>query len=248
MEEKLIKRQKQKRFLSFFIIFIILSITVVISLKSDYFKIKEVEVKNNNLISRDETIILANVIGENIFFLNKDRVKTNILNNPYVKDVKINKKLPSKVILTIQEKDIKGIIRLKNYFVDIDSEGRMVHTINKFPNGKLIYIEGIDAKEYVFNEYVTSDAIKLRSIVEVLKIFAYSDIKSQIEKVDVKDPYNVNIVTKSGINICIGDCSNLEYKLSFAMTLLKSPELNGKKGTIDISSDGTAVFCEKRGD
>ncbi|SHE54880.1 MULTISPECIES: cell division protein FtsQ/DivIB [Caloramator] len=246
MEEKLIKRQKQKRFLSFLIIFIILSITVVISLKSDYFKIKEVEVKNNNLISRDEAIILANVIGENIFFLDKNKVKTNILNNPYVKDVKINKKLPSKILLTIEEKDIKGIIRVKNYFVDIDSEGRMVHTINKFPNGKLIYLEGIDAKEYVFNEYVTSDSVKLKSIVEILKIFSYIDIKSQIEKVDVKDPYNVNIITKSGINICVGDCSNLEYKLSFAMTLLKSPELSGKKGTIDISSDGTAVFNEKR--
>ncbi|MCX7694107.1 MAG: FtsQ-type POTRA domain-containing protein, partial [Caloramator sp.] len=130
MEERLIKRRKQKRFLSFIIVFILLSTTVVISLKSDYFKIKEVEVKNNNLISRDEVIILANVIGENIFFLDKDKVKTNILNNPYVKDVKINRKLPSKIILTINEKDIKGIIKVKNYFVDIDSEGKMVHTVN----------------------------------------------------------------------------------------------------------------------
>lgn len=248
MEERLIKRRKQKRFLSFIIVFILLSTTVVISLKSEYFKIKEVEVKNNNLISRDEVIILANVIGENIFFLDKDKVKTNIQNNPYVKDVKINRKLPSKIILTINEKDIKGIIKVKNYFVDIDSEGRMVHTINKFPNGKLIYLEGIDVKEYVFNEYVTSDTIKLKSIVEVLKIFTYPEIKSQIEKVNVKDPYNVNIVTKNGITICVGDCSNLEYKLSFAMTLLKSPELSGKKGTIDVSSDGTAVFNETRGD
>ncbi|WDC84084.1 FtsQ-type POTRA domain-containing protein [Caloramator sp. mosi_1] len=103
--------------------------------------------------------------------MDKERVKTNVLNNPYVKDVKITRKLPSKVVLTLKEKDIKGIIRVKNYFVDIDSEGRMVHTINKFPNGKLIYLEGIDVKEYVFNEYVTNDSIKLKSIVEVLKIF-----------------------------------------------------------------------------
>ncbi|CDF57831.1 cell division protein FtsQ/DivIB [Thermobrachium celere] len=245
MEAKLKVRRKKRKLVSFIIILIILLTSILTALKSDYFKIKEVEVKNNNLVTRDEIIILANIIGENIFFLDKNKVKANILNNPYVKDVKIDRKFPAKIVINIDEKDIKGIIRVKNYYVDIDSEGRMVHTVNKFPNGKLIYLEGIDAKDYVYNDYVAKDETKRKAVVEMLKLFNYPEIKQQIEKVDVADPFNVKIITKRGIDILIGDCSNLDYKISFAFTLLESQDLKDKKGWIEVSSDGTAVFKEQ---
>lgn len=215
-------------------------------INSNYFVIKEIEVKNNELISRDEVITLSNVINENIFLLNKENIKTNIMNNPYVENVKIKRKLPSKLVIDIKEKDIKGIIRVNNYFVDVDSQGRMIHTVNQFPNGKLIFIEGVNVKEYVYNNTIASDNIQLNAVVSVLKLFDFTQFKTNIQKVNVKDPYNIKIILKNGIEINIGDASNLEYKISYANTLINNESIKDKQGTIEISSDGTAVFKEKQ--
>lgn len=244
MERKLNQIEKQKKSIAVILIIMVLGVTAILLVKSSYFNIKEIEVKNNNLVTRDEVITLANITNQNIFLLNKKRVETNIKNNPYIEDVKINRKLPSKIIVDIKEKDVRGIVRLKNYFVDIDSKGRMIHTINKFPDGKLILIEGIDVKEYVFNEYLTKDEIKLNALVNILKLFELQNVKKDIDRVDIKDPYSVIIKTKKGIDIDVGDTSNLEYKISFAYTLLENENVKGKQGIIKVSSDGTAVFNE----
>lgn len=244
MDRKLNQREKQKRIVSFILIIMVISVTATILIKSSYFNIKEIEVKNNNIVTRDEVITLANITNQNIFLLNKQKVETNIKNNPYIDEVKINRKLPNKIIVDIKEKDVRGIVRLKNAFVDIDSKGRMVHTVNKFPDGKLILVEGIDVKEYIFNENVTNDERKLNALINILQLFVLENVKKDIEKVDIKDPYSVIIKTKKGIDIDVGDTSNLEYKISFAYTLLDNENVKGKQGIIKVSSDGTAVFNE----
>lgn len=244
MDRKLNQREKQKRIVSFILIIMVISVTATILIKSSYFNIKEIEVKNNNIVTRDEVITLANITNQNIFLLSKQKVETNIKNNPYIDEVKINRKLPNKIIVDIKEKDVRGIVRLKNAFVDIDSKGRMVHTVNKFPDGKLILVEGIDVKEYIFNENVTNDERKLNALINILQLFVLENVKKDIEKVDIKDPYSVIIKTKKGIDIDVGDTSNLEYKISFAYTLLDNENVKGKQGIIKVSSDGTAVFNE----
>lgn len=244
MERKLKQKERQKRSVAVILIIIVLVMTATLLIKSSYFNIKEIEVKNNSIVTRDEIITLANITNQNIFLLNKKKVETNIKNNPYVDEVKINRKLPNKIIVEVKEKDVRGIVRLKNAFIDIDSKGRMIHTINKFPDGKLILIEGIDVKEYNFNEYVTTDAVKLSALVNVLVLFDYPEIKKDIDRVDIKDAYSVIIKTKKGIDIDVGDTSNLEYKISFAYTLLGNENVKGKQGIIKVSSDGTAVFNE----
>ncbi|WP_161633606.1 cell division protein FtsQ/DivIB [Fervidicella metallireducens] len=244
LETKITRRKSSFRF-SLIIIF--LGILAVIFLKTSFFEIKNVEVKNNYIVSKDEIVTLANVRGENIFLINKKKITENIANNPYVKEVKIQRSLPDEVIIDIKEKDIKGLIKLKNSFINVDGEGNMIQIVNQFPNCKLPLIEGVKLEEYEPNKSIIGrDENKLKALKSVLTLTDYKEYKKLIYSINISDPFNIKLTTINKMEIYIGDWNNMQYKLELAYYAMKNPALNGKTGVLEVmAEDGTVIFKTK---
>ncbi|SEF77785.1 cell division protein FtsQ [Caloramator fervidus] len=235
MEKKNNKKARMFIFLVFvFLLFFLLT-------RSSYFNIKVINVQGNYLVSKDEIIVLSELYNKNIFLISLEKVKERIKNNPYIEDVVIKRNIPSSVTLIIKEKKIRGIIKLDNLFISIDDKGRMIQELDSFPTDKIFVIEGIKIKEYVPNEYVTNDEKILKSLIEVLKISDYTK-ELGIVSVNLSNIDNITFKTNKGIDIDVGDCSNLDYKLAYAKSILKSDILKNQKGIIQVRSSGVAVF------
>lgn len=237
------KKKSKKGIVKFLLLIIFISLLAVIIGKVDYFKIDNIEIKGNKMVSVEEINALVSIKGMNIIYLNKGFIREKICTNPYVEAVNIKRKLPSKVIINIREKQVKGLIKFQNGFINIDSEGRMIKIVDKFPNESLPLITGVDVKQYIPNEYIAKiDEIQKNSLKEVLKFSNFKEYNNIIISIDVKDSYNIIFKTKYGIDINIGSCENLEDKLTYGFTVLNSPEIKGKKGCIKIYSVGEAIF------
>lgn len=233
------KNKKKLIRLSFLIFFI--AIFIFLLIKSSFFNIESINVIGNYLVSKEEIIALSDVLEKNIFLISKNRITENIKNNPYIEEVRIKRKLPATLEITIEEKKIKGVLKLNNSFVNIDNEGRMVQALDTFPHDKVFIIEGINVKEYIPNEYVSKDKNVLESLKEVLKVCEYTK-ELGIISADLRDLENIKFKTKNNLVIDVGDCSNLDYKLGYARTIIKSKLVNNKSGVIEITSNGIAVF------
>lgn len=243
-ENRLEGKIKKRRFVVLLCMFLIILIGLgVLCLKSSYFNINTVLVENNNIVTIEEIQILSEAKEKNIFLINKSRMENKIKTNPYIDKLVIKRKLPSTLIIDVKEKEIKGIYQLKETFINVDKEGKMVHAVNKFPNGKLPLIEGVVVEQYVPNEsLIKNDELKLQALKSVLCITDYNETKNLFYSINVADPYGIILKTMDGINVKIGDATNLEYKLSLALPALRDPRIKGMKGMLEIEPNGKAVF------
>ena len=237
--ERSISRKKHRIRILIFILFI--CIISVLLFKSDYFNIKTITVVNNKTVSSDEIKLLSELQGDNIFLFNKKAVKSKILTDTYLDDVTIVRKLPSSIIIDVKEKQIKALIKCQNAFINIDKNGRMVHLVNSFP-GALPLITGINVAQFVPNKNISNDEVQQKAIIGALSVTDYAECKSLFYSIDVSDPYSITFKTKNGLDINTGDWNDLEYKMSVALSVMNDSNVKGKKGCIEIQSDGTAVF------
>ena len=212
-------------------------------MKSNYFIIKNIKVENNLFVTKDEISILSELKGNNIFLMDKTKIGKKISLNPYIEKIIIKRKLPSTVIIEVVEKKIKGIVRFKNGFINIDENGKMVQIVNQFPNGKIPLILGFKVDNYVPNEYlIKNDTLKFNALKAVLTTSNYKESKYYFYSIDIEDPYNIVYITNEKRIVKIGDWTNIEYKIAYTISILKNKSIMGLKGFIQIQPDGSAVF------
>lgn len=244
VKKKKKKAAKRKLLINLSLLLIILGIVAGVGLKSSYFLIKEVKVKNNKVVTKEEIQSLSNLKGKNIFLINKESISKGIKAHPYIDDVKLERGFPSSVTVDIKEKKISAGIKLKEGYVNVDENGKMVQKITNFPLGKLPLIENISAAEYKANANVYKDENQISALKECLAVIDNNQLNTVFAAVDVSDPFNIKLTTPSSIIVDVGSKNNINYKISLAISVLNSEEVKNKKGYMKVLDNGTATFKE----
>lgn len=238
----------RRRVLKALILVICISAVSILLFKSEYFNINNVIVENNNYVSAKEVAVLSEVKGVNIFLANRNKLEENVKKNPYVESIDIKRRLPSTLVIIVKEKQIKGLIKLQNSFINVDSKGKMVQVINKFPNGEIPLIEGIKVEQYAPGlNLINNDNIKQSALEAILTVSDYKEYNGLIYSINMEDVYNITLKTMNGLFIKLGDWTDLGNKLAYAYSVLKSDNVKGKKGTIEVlklQSEYTVIFKE----
>lgn len=242
------KIRKRRRILKILILIIFISGLSILLFKSEFFNINNVIVENNSFVSAEEVRVLSEVNGENIFLVKKKKLEGNIQKNPYVEGIDIRRKLPSTLVINLREKQIKGIIKFQNTFINIDSNGKMVQVINKFPNGEFPLIEGISVEQYAPGlNLIEKDKIKQEALVAILTVNDYKEFNKKIYSINIADVYNITLKATNGVIIKLGDWTDLSNKLTFVYNVLSNEKVKGKTGTIEViklQSEYTVTFRE----
>lgn len=242
------KIKKRRIILKLLMLIIFICALLILMFKSEYFNVSEIIVENNNFVTAEEVKVLSNVNGENLFLVNKNELEGNIQKNPYIEGINVRRRLPSTLVISVIEKQIRGLIRFQNSFINVDSKGKMVQVINKFPNGEIPLIEGINVEQYAPGLYLISeDSIKQDTLETILTLSDYEEYNGLIYSINIEDAYNITLKTMDGLFIKIGDCTDLNNKLAYAYNVLNSEAVKGKSGTIEVlklQSEYTVIFKE----
>lgn len=242
------KIRARRRILKIFLLIIFIAAISILLFKSEYFNIRNVVVENNNYVSVEEITVLSEIKGVNIFLVKKNKLEDNVKKNPYIESIDIKRRFPSTLVVRVKEKKIKGMIKFQNSFINIDSKGKMVQVINKFPNGEIPLIEGIKVEQYAPGlNLINNDSIKQTSLEAVLEVSDYKEYNGLIYSINIEDSYNIILKTVNGLFIKIGDWTDLENKLAYAYNVLNSDNVKGKNGTIEVlklQSEYTVIFKE----
>jgi cell division protein FtsQ len=93
----------------------------------DICTIKNIELVDNNLVSKEQIEELANFDQyTNLFSLNIAKVKEDIKKNAYVEDVKVSKKFPNTVKITLEERVPKYMLQVADSYIYINNQGYML--------------------------------------------------------------------------------------------------------------------------
>lgn len=139
------KRRKKKHYLLRLFVLLLIIGGGIFVMSRPYFDIDEIKVEGNSITETAQVIKEAQIEkGDNIFALNKRQVKKRMGENPYYKEIDINKNLPNEVVITVKERTPAAVIPYGEKFVMLDETGIVLELTEQNP--KLTEISGITIK------------------------------------------------------------------------------------------------------
>lgn len=241
---KYILKLQRKRLIKKITIVILLTtigITVFIT-KSNYFIIKKVAILGNPIISgEDVKEKTENLIGKNIFFINKREIAKEAKKNPYVEDVEISKIYPKQINIKIVEKQGIYYVNKDSYKYVLNNRLILLEKAENIDNRNLVELKGIQVED---SELGTS-VLDNDRISDLLDIF-YQIIKNnptnyKIDSIDVSDLTNIRVYI-GGVEGRLGTDENILDKMNKLLHIMSNPQIGISKGYIDVGFDGSPVY------
>ncbi len=239
-KEKRLKKYKIiKLIFKLFIFIALLTGLVVYAFTSPIFNISEVRIIGNEEFEDEEYLKLSGLkTGENIFNFRKSKAIYNIKTNGYVESVKIRRKLPTKIEITIEERTPSYLIALEEEkFAYINNQGYILEISEiKIP---LAIITGISTKtENIIegNRLENNDLERLQNVIQIINSMKNIEINEELSKIDITNKSNYILTfEQEAKEVYLGDVSNLSSKILYMKFVLE--EQKGVPGIIHLNQE-----------
>lgn len=128
------KKRKKKHYLLKFFALILIGVGVYYFLTSDFFAIQKILVENNKYYTAEQIISIAkSKTGDNLFQVSTSNMKDKLLKDPYIKNVKVSRRIPDKILITVEERKENAAIPFGDDYIIIDKEGMILRETDKKP-------------------------------------------------------------------------------------------------------------------
>jgi len=234
-DKKVVKLRKNNFFKnSIFIPFILLITALIILAFSPLFNIKEIKFKGNLRLTENTIVKESGIeIGQNILRLNKNTIKDQLFQLPYIEDVNIRRNWPDTIAISIIEKSEIAKVVTFGATIALDKNGQVLEAYSDNSILDVPLIDNVEIFNYGINKALeTSDNEKVNNLLEVLKIFEKNDMLQVVEKIDKND--GIIIYTKDGHIANLGDMTDLDYKIKRLKAATNKE--NSEKYYFDISN------------
>ncbi|MDD3170101.1 MAG: FtsQ-type POTRA domain-containing protein [Eubacteriales bacterium] len=228
------KKRKKKRYLLKFLILIAFAVGMYFFLTSSVFDIQKITVENNDYYTVEQVISLAGAkTGENLFEASLSEMKEKLLADPYIKNVKLKRKLPAEVLIIVEERKEDAAVPYGNQYIIIDNEGMVLRKADSEPTLTLLVGMTIENMEpgtplAVEENAVLTDTLKLLGKIKNYELF--------FKKIDLS-----SITIKAYIYdqlVCEGTPENITDNLDSLQEVLYDLYTKGiERGMIKMGSD-----------
>ncbi len=215
-------KRKQKLFPPFFVIFLIIVIAAILIFnlfRHDYYKISQVYIKGNKILSNDQILSkLNNPMETNIILYDEKESIENLKKEKIIKSAKIEKELPDKIIVRVKEEYPYMIARYKKDSYVIANTGKVLDKTANEENNNLLKIKGIKNKPEIGKNF--TDKKNLIKFIDSIQKLKYA---KDIKEIDLENYNEIGIIIND-IQINFGDLKNYNYKLKLLDSVLKDIE------------------------
>ncbi|MEJ8765642.1 FtsQ-type POTRA domain-containing protein [Oceanobacillus sp. HCA-5259] len=146
------RKKKANRRLVFYMTIFFFLISIIVYLQSPLSEVKQVTVHNNSFIPDEEIVEISGLSEkQNIWAIDFAAIEESLENSPIIDKVTVDRKLPNTVAITVQEKEIIGILEDEEgiYFPVLES-GELLETIeHQSFTGEAPLLIGFTDKEYL---------------------------------------------------------------------------------------------------
>jgi len=244
-------RINKKRY-AWFILFILIIMITAGCLFSPTFNIVSVTAEDGVNVTSGEILEKAKIkIGENIFRINDSKIKKNIETLSYVKNAKIYRALPNRIILKIEERKPYAIVKHLESFAITDKYGYVLEIKQENSMKDLPIIYGINPEECTSGEKLKGvSMLKYENSAYIIETAEKIGFNYHFSEINYDDSTNVKLyIGEKDIDIIYGEISldNIEEKLGHLASILN--QLGDKKGKIDMSNEdylARTVFTERK--
>ena len=216
------------------------------ALQSPLFQMKDIAVEGNRIISEERILSLAGIDPQcNIFLFDVNAAEKRIAEDHFVREVKVKRRLPSKVVISIEER--VPLVFLENFGGMIDGESVLLPPLPVEHWPDLPILTGVDMNVEGYGEPLQSD--RLKWVISFLKDMSAlkSRIPLEISEIDVSDVHHPLLYTGDGaVPIRIGGTGSLSQLISLPLVLTDLDRKGIEAEYIDVRFSDQIVVRPKR--
>lgn len=242
MKKNKCKLNKRGKFAIYaFILLVILFIYICIS--SSIFELKQIDVDGNSKITKSDILKIGDIeTGKNIFKYNLNDVEKKLLVNPYIKYVKVSRKFPDKLVITIKENSEYAIIKEGASYIYIGENGLVLSEQKDIKNKNIPLVSGIEIKNKKLNTKVKINSDKSNDIILAIDTLKKNNMSRKVESIKI-NKNKMYMKTDDNTNIVLKIDEDIEYNINRLKAILVDLKSNNKKGgNIDLTSKEQAIY------
>lgn len=248
-KENILRRKRKiiilKRII--FLFMVLLTILITLGLTLPDFNIDKIQVSGAETITEEEILEMAAIEPEkNIFKVNTRKSEKAILENPYIQEVKIKRKLPNKILIQVKEENVAFYVEQEGIYT-VDIEGNILGQKESLESINALKLEGIPKENIVIGENVQGqDKSGFQGAKIVYNFLSKKDYFQHYQELRLEITNLVDYklhVNKAYIKL--GTSENMDEKLAKAFSILSAPEYLNLQGYIDVSFDGNPVVYKE---
>lgn len=218
------KPKKSSKFFKMFLTIWVLALVFFVLMNLDICKIQNIELVNAGIVTVEQVKELADFDQyNNLFALNTIKIEEDIKQNAYVEDVKVSRKFPNTVKITIKERIPRYMLQVADSYVYINNQGYMLDiSVNRLDGIPIILGFKTDlSNAQAGNRLDLEDLKQMDQIIKIVETANINDIGSYITKIDVSDDRNYILVLEGERKtVYLGDCSNLNTRMLYLSGIL----------------------------
>ena len=247
-----IKKQRVKlikKFFTFIFLIFLLMGGLAYFLISPVFNIKNIEVINNQNITKEQIINASGIImNNNMFKISTKEAENKLLENPYIESADIKRKPFDKIQINVKERIATLMLEYGNSYVYINNQGYIleISTIKlqaPILRGYVTPLEQITPGNRLNKE----DLDRLRVVINIMETANTNGIDNLISKIDIKSKKDYILTIESEDKIVyLGECLDLSTQMLFVREMLEREK--GIEGEFFVNMDlntNNSVFREK---
>jgi len=221
-------------------------VVAVIFVMSVLFRVSDISVEGNTHYT-DEEIIQAIDIeeGDNLFFFDRFSAVSRVFAKlPYIEQVSVERSLPNKVIISVEESEALAYLELGDEHWTLDHNCKVLGKATENELGFLVPVEGIDPGTLYIGEPMQTadnDEALVEYLSEVLGQIEDRGLRYSVTRLDFSNPKRVQFSYAGKYTVILGSNSDIEYKFGMFLSA-KSKLMEGDVGVIDVSDGKTAYF------
>ena len=239
------KKRKRQNWVPLAVVIAVLALALWLLLANVVFVVRDVQVVGAGEIPEADVRHLSGIrLGTRMSAVNAERVRLDVESDGRVAFVKLERRLPNRVILTVRPRSEDAVMLQAGKIVVLDSDGYVVSVSDRLPTGNAVFVTGLKASYITPGRQLDTADGRVGCMTAVLEALKGQGATAYVSELSVANTADLRIITRTGITVLLGNSDDMAAKITWMAGALADLEARGDtQGTLDVSSATKADFA-----
>lgn len=211
--------------------------------------VDSVSVEGTERYAPDDIIAASGItVGERLFSpsIRESDIEATVTDRfPYIAEVKIERRLPDRIVISVTEEDAAFISVIHGQYVVLSAGLRVLSITDEDPGEDLIKLKLPDVAGAVYGKEITFDDDMFDVVKKAADAVCTEQMREGTSVLDVSDRFNITISYGGRFRLEIGLVNDIDMKLKAAFRVMEDKTFaDGNKGTINLRNvrEPTAII------
>lgn len=242
--------RRKRKIGKFALILLLIAALIAALLLRFVFIVRNVDVVGAAGSFSEEAVVRAASIGfgKSIFRVNAQNVAKgiNALGGLSCEDVRLQ--YPDTIRISVRTRNRTAMTLHLGKIHVLDENGYVVESLAQVPDEDLLYVSGMRVQGANVGEAIRADSAQLNAYCAVMQALRAHSAQIYVSELRLDDPENLFMITRTGVNVRLGNAENLSNKIAWMKSAAADLEQRGEYGgALDVSSGTKADYRSSAG-